>query len=62
MKCAMCGRPLFRQALMVGKCAFGPKCARKAGLEFSKAKVIGQVRHRVVADKLTRDLFEGVPA
>lgn len=69
MHCAMCNRPLFTAAVMVGAEAIGPKCAKKAGLvalattgamkglrlvsKQSRAPAIGVVR-----DTSTRDLFE----
>lgn len=32
MKCVSCNRPIGHAAVMVGAYAYGPKCARKAGL------------------------------
>lgn len=32
MKCVRCDRPIGQAAVMVGAYAYGPKCARKAGL------------------------------
>ncbi len=32
MKCIQCNRPIGRAAVVVGSYAYGPKCARKAGL------------------------------
>jgi hypothetical protein len=32
VKCVSCNRPIGQAAVMVGAYAYGPKCARKAGL------------------------------
>lgn len=32
MKCISCNRPIGQASVMVGAYAYGPKCARKAGL------------------------------
>lgn len=56
MRCVMCGRPMNRPALQLGKMALGPKCARRAGLIQPKAP--RQAAEPVYRDALTRDLFE----
>ena len=39
MKCVRCGKPLTRPALMTGAYAWGPKCARLAGLSAQAEKL-----------------------
>lgn len=56
-RCASCGRPIFNPTVLIGRAAFGPVCAKKAGLLEPKRR---KLRPEVVADTLTADLFEGV--
>lgn len=74
MKCVLCGRALLTAALSVptrnGPMAYGPKCARKAGLVQKagqrtshvqkKAPRPGKPPSRAIAiqDKHTPDLFQ----
>ena len=56
MRCVICGRSLLQKpALMVGQAAFGPKCARRAGLLQARAK-----KADVVRDVVTRDWVQEV--
>lgn len=57
MKCIACGRHLSRPALVTGAYAWGPKCAKRAGLVEPKTRTRHEEAKR---DELTRDLFEGV--
>ena len=75
MQCVLCGRALFTAALSVptrnGPLAYGPKCARKAGLVQKagqrtshvqkKAPRPGKQSSRAIAiqDNHTPDLFQG---
>lgn len=75
MKCVLCGRALFAAALSVptrnGPLAYGPKCARRAGLTTKagprtshvqkKAPRPGKPPLRAIAiqDNHTPDLFQG---
>jgi hypothetical protein len=54
MKCAMCGRPLIKSALVAGELSFGPKCARRLkGVKPRSRKAAPEV-----VDKFTLPLFE----
>ena len=55
MRCVMCGRPMQRPALQLGKMALGPVCARKAGLIQPEVRQAAEPVHR---DELTKDMFE----
>ena len=38
--CALCGRPVFNPAVLIGQLPVGPTCARRAGLvELARKKV-----------------------
>lgn len=53
MRCVICGRAIKTEpALMVGLAAFGPKCARRAGLIKPKGR---KSAADVVRDERTRD-------
>lgn len=56
MRCARCNRPLSRPAVLVGRYAWGPRCAKLAGLAQPKGR---KAAAEVVRDPLTADLFEG---
>ena len=65
-KCAICGRPTAKPALLIGEEAIGPVCARRAGL-LKAAKSAGKrSRFRVCSHgpraaseiPATGDLFE----
>lgn len=57
MHCARCNRPLTKPAVVVGRYAYGPRCAKLAGLvEVKRRKRAVQERER---DPLTVDMFEG---
>lgn len=55
MKCAMCGRPLFKAAFMAGNYGFGPRCAKK--LKGAKLKRQRVQKSLAEADTLTLPLF-----
>lgn len=62
MKCAICERPLFKTAIMIGSEAIGPKCFRKVFGVFPKSqKNVRRVQLKETKpDKLvdtTMDLF-----
>lgn len=59
-RCASCGRPIFSPAVLIGRAAFGPVCAKKAGLIEVKQRRLKLATDAPVRDTLTADLFEGV--
>lgn len=61
-RCASCGRPIFNPAVLIGRAAFGPVCAKKAGLIEVKQRRLKLETDAPVRDALTADLFEGVAA
>ena len=58
-RCTRCGRVTFSPAVVIGIRAFGPVCARKAGLIESKRRRSASEAER---DTKTMELFEGVSA
>lgn len=56
LHCVRCRKPLVRPAAQAGGYAWGPKCARMAGLVQRRRKAVEPVQR----DDRTRDLFEGV--
>lgn len=56
LRCVRCHKPLTRPAAQAGSYAWGPKCARMAGLVKRRHKAAEPVQR----DDRTRDLFEGV--
>lgn len=64
MKCQRCNRPMATPAVQIGRCAYGPKCARTMGLIEPKRRVpslLSRVR-TVLRDERQGDLFEGMLA
>lgn len=61
-RCASCGRPIFNPAVLIGRAAFGPVCAKKAGLIEVKQRRLKLETGAPTRDTLTADLFEGVAA
>ena len=56
MRCVICGRVLLNKpAQVIGRAAFGPKCAKLAGLVQPKTRAADVVR-----DALTRDWVQEV--
>lgn len=58
-RCASCGRPIFNPAVLIGRAAFGPVCAKKAGLLQSKRRKVA-LQGDAKTDPLTLELFEEV--
>lgn len=64
MKCAICKRPLFKTAIMIGAEAVGPRCYRRVFGKVPKdTKAVRRVQLKlskpVRLDDTTMDLFEG---
>lgn len=64
MKCAICGRSLFRTAVMIGSEAIGPTCARKLFAKGYKKnrkikKMMAGEKRVDEKDNLTIDMFSG---
>ena len=57
-KCALCGRKTTPFAF-IGDMAVGPKCAKRAGLTTSRARVSIVKQKRTKPDDAQIDLFEG---
>lgn len=57
-KCALCGRKTTPFAF-IGDMAVGPKCAKRAGLTTSRARVSIVKQKRAKPDDSQIDLFEG---
>lgn len=64
MKCARCGRPLTLPAVAIstraGPLAFGPKCARFAGLVQQKQRAPTIRRVQIAPDERQADWVMGV--
>ena len=58
-RCASCGRPIFNPAVLIGRAAFGPTCAKKAGLLQPKRRKVA-LQGDAKTDPLTLELFEEV--
>lgn len=57
MRCTRCNRPLSRAAVQVGRYAWGPRCAKLAGLVQPKRRK--RAAHELERCALTLELFEG---
>lgn len=65
MKCAICGRPTLKPAVLLGAEAIGPTCARRAGLTAIKPRagsrmVLPRHQRRPSERGETLDLFESL--
>ena len=60
MRCIRCGKPLFRDAVVIGTRSgpvyWGPECAKKAGLVVDKLVRLGKM---VAPGDDQEDLFKG---
>lgn len=60
MRCIRCGKPLFRDAVVIGTRSgpvyWGPECAKKAGLVVDRPVRLGKM---VVPGDDQEDLFKG---
>lgn len=64
MQCCLCGRQMYRAAVLIGSHPVGPKCAKRAGLMSLVRRKSGLVfaangqKTIVRQDAVTLDLFE----